>query len=261
MFLGWSMSSLKESGKSFDPQYQQKIEEIVAVSKDQGYITYEEINDILPMTFDSADEIDQILIFLSGMDVQLFSQAEIEKQKERKKEAKEAETSIRRSDTPADDPVRMYLKEMGSVPLLSREEEVEITKRIKKEKMQIEKIIMRFRFASRETISIIVGLIAGKDRYDKIVSEKEIEDKSNFFHLMPKLQMLLKKEDDHFAQILQDYRREEISKVQKLKLAEEIEKSRIRTQAYLRRMHFRYPLIEDFGEVILMSYDQLQFLH
>ncbi|OGN62325.1 MAG: RNA polymerase subunit sigma [Chlamydiae bacterium RIFCSPHIGHO2_12_FULL_49_11] len=250
------MSSLKESGKSFDPQYQQKIEEIVAVSKDQGYITYEEINDILPMTFDSADEIDQILIFLSGMDVQLFSQAEIEKQKERKKEAKEAETSIRRSDTPADDPVRMYLKEMGSVPLLSREEEVEISKRIEKAQMQIEKIIMRFRFASRETISIIVGLIAGKDRYDKIVSEKEIEDKSNFFHLMPKLQMLLKKEDDHFAQILQDYRREEISKVQKLKLAEEIEKSRIRTQAYLRRMHFRYTLIEDFGEVILMSYDR-----
>src|SRR3989338_11710840 len=153
MFLGWSMSSLKESGKSFDPQYQQKIEEIVEISKDQGYITYEEINDILPMTFDSADQIDQILIFLSGMDIQIFNQAEVERQRERKKEAKEVEALPRRSDAAADDPVRMYLKEMGSVPLLSREEEVEISKRIEKAQMQIEKTIMRFRYSTSETVA------------------------------------------------------------------------------------------------------------
>ena len=70
------MGKTKEN-QPFDPQYQQKIEEIVAISKDQGYITYEEINDILPMSFDSADQIDQILIFLSGMDIQIFNQAEV----------------------------------------------------------------------------------------------------------------------------------------------------------------------------------------
>lgn len=90
-----------------DPQYQQKIEELVAVAKEQGFITYEEINDILPMTFDTAEEIDQVLIFLSGMDIQIYNQAEIEKQKERKKEAKELELLPKRSDAAADDPVRM----------------------------------------------------------------------------------------------------------------------------------------------------------
>ena len=125
-----------------DPQYQQKIEELVAVAKEQGFITYEEINDILPMTFDTAEEIDQVLIFLSGMDIQIYNQVEIEKQKERKKEAKELELLPKRSDAAADDPVRMYLKEMGSVPLLTREEEVEISKRIEKAQMQIERIIM-----------------------------------------------------------------------------------------------------------------------
>src|SRR3990167_11457737 len=247
MFLGWSMSSLKESGKSFDPQYQQKIEEIVAVSKDQGYITYEEINDILPMTFDSADEIDQILIFLSGMDVQLFSQAEIEKQKERKKEAKEAEPSIRRSDTPADDPVRMYLKEMGSVPLLSREEEVEISKRIEKAQMQIEKIIMRFRYSTSETTSITNYLVSGKERLDKIVAEKEIEDKHLFVKMLPRLKELLQEEDEQLERYLLKLRKPNLSKVDRVKVLEEIEKSRIRTQSYLRRMRFRYTLIEDFG--------------
>ena len=72
----------------FTQQHQQKIEELVSLAKEQGYITYEEINEILPMTFDSAEQIDQVLIFLSGMDIQVLNQAEVERQKERKKEAK-----------------------------------------------------------------------------------------------------------------------------------------------------------------------------
>ncbi len=75
----------------FNQQHQQKIEELVTLAKDQGFITYEEINEILPMSFDSAEQIDQVLIFLSGMDIQILNQAEVERQKERKKEAKELE--------------------------------------------------------------------------------------------------------------------------------------------------------------------------
>lgn len=249
------MAKIKEN-QPFDPQYQQKIEEIVAISKDQGYITYEEINDILPMSFDSADQIDQILIFLSGMDIQIFNQAEVEKQKERKKEAKEVEALPKRTEASADDPVRMYLKEMGSVPLLSREEEVEISKRIEKAQMQIERIIMRFRYSTSETISITNYLISTKERLDKIVSEKEIEDKHLFVKMMPKLKELLREEDEQLEKYLLELRKSTISKVDRVKLLEEIEKSRIRTQAYLRRMRFRYTLIEDFGEVILTSYDR-----
>ena len=62
---------------------QEKVDEIVALAKEQGYITYEEINDILPMTFDSAEQLDQILMFLGGMDIQILNQADVEKQKER----------------------------------------------------------------------------------------------------------------------------------------------------------------------------------
>lgn len=249
------MGKTKEN-QPFDPQYQQKIEEIVAISKDQGYITYEEINDILPMSFDSADQIDQILIFLSGMDIQIFNQAEVEKQKERKKEAKEVEALPKRAEAAADDPVRMYLKEMGSVPLLSREEEVEISKRIEKAQMQIERIIMRFRYSTSETISITNYLISAKERLDKIVTEKEIEDKHLFVKMMPKLKDLLREEDEQLEKYLLELRKEALSKVERVKILEEVEKSRIRTQSYLRRMRFRYTLIEDFGEVILTSYDR-----
>ena len=137
-----------------DPQNQQKIEELIAIAKEQGYITYEEINDVLPMSFDSPEQIDQILIFLSGMDIPVLNQMEVERQKEKKKEAKELEGIVKKAEGTPDDPVRMYLKEMGSVPLLSREEEVEISKRIEKSQVQIEHIIMRFRYSTKEAISI-----------------------------------------------------------------------------------------------------------
>src|ERR1043165_1632509 len=134
----------------FNQQHQQKIEELVGLAKEQGYLTYEEINEILPMTFDSPEQIDQVLIYLSGMDIQVLNQAEVERQRERKKEAKELEGLPKRVEGAPDDPVRMYLKEMGSVPLLSREEEVEISKRIEKAQVQLERIIMRFRYSARE---------------------------------------------------------------------------------------------------------------
>lgn len=240
----------------FSQQHQQKVEELVALAKEQGYITYEEINEILPMTFDSAEQIDQVLIFLSGMDIQVLNQAEVERQREKKKEVKELEGLAKKPEGTSDDPVRMYLKEMGSVPLLSREEEVEISKRIEKAQIQIEKIITRFRYSTREAISIANYLISNKERFDKVIAEKEITDKPGYLALLPKLVALFKKEDSEQEKLLQGLHNKEIGKVAKVKIQEELEKCRIRTQAYLRLMRCRHNIIEDFGEVILNSYDR-----
>ncbi|MEI6242186.1 MAG: RNA polymerase sigma factor [Chlamydiota bacterium] len=238
-----------------NPQQQQKMEELVATAKEQGYITYEEMNEILPMTFDSPELIDQVLIYLSGMDIQVLNQLDVDKQKERKKEAKELESLPKRSEGASDDPVRLYLKEMGSVPLLSREEEVEISKRIEKAQIQIEKIIMRFRFSCREAISIANYLLSSKERFDKIVAEKEVLDKTAYISLLPKLCTLLKKEDALLETFLLRMREPTLKKEERSKILEDVEKCRIRSQAYLRRFCFRHNITEDFGEVILSAYD------
>lgn len=244
----------------FSQQHQQKIDELVAISKEQGFITYEEINEVLPMSFDSADQIDQVLIYLSGMDIQILNQSEVERQKERKKEAKELESLPKRAEGTPDDPVRMYLKEMGSVPLLSREEEVEISKRIEKAQIQIERIIMRFRYASSEAISIANHLLSGKERFDKVITEKEILNKQEFMSYLPKLAQLLKQEDQILEQLQFQLDNPHLKKADKLKIMEDIEKCRIRTQAYLRRLHLRHNIIDDFVEVILRAYDRFLFL-
>lgn len=241
---------------AFSQQHQQKVDELVTLAKEQGFITYEEINEILPMTFDSAEQIDQVLIFLSGMDIQILNQADVERQKERKKEAKELEGLPKRAEGTPDDPVRMYLKEMGSVPLLTREEEVEISKRIEKAQIQIERIIMRFRYSTREAISIANYLLQGKERFDKSISEKEVPNKQEFMVLLPRLTALLKEEDGLLEIFLHEVEQKDLKKNDRIKLTDDIEKCRIRTQAYLRRLHCRHNIIEDFNEVIQRAYDR-----
>lgn len=240
----------------FSQQHQQKVDELIGIAKEQGFITYEEINEILPMTIDSADQIDQVLIYLTGMDIQILNQSEVDRQKERKKEAKELEGLPKRSEGSPDDPVRMYLKEMGSVPLLSREEEVEISKRIEKAQMQIERIIMRFRYAITEAISISYYLLTNKERFDKVITEKEILNKTEFLSLLPKLTRLLKEDDAILEQLLIDLENPALKKNDRLKITDDIEKCRIRTQSYLRRLHLRHNIIDDFVEVILGAYDR-----
>lgn len=241
---------------SFTQQHQQKVDELVALSQEQGYITYEEINEILPMNFDSPELIDQVLIFLAGMDIQILNQAEVERQRERKKEAKELEGLPKRAEGIPDDPVRMYLREMGSVPLLTREEEVEISKRIEKAQLQIERIIMRFRYSTCEAASIIHALLKGKERFDKCIVEKEVPNKTQFFALLPKLRERLQDEDEVIEQMMWDLDEPKITKAGSAQIQEGIEKSRIRTQAYLRLLHFRPNITEDFGEVIMNAYDR-----
>lgn len=238
-----------------EEEIQRKLEELVTLAKDQGFITYEEINEILPPSFDTPEQIDQVLIFLAGMDVQVLNQADVERQKERKKEAKELEGLAKRSEGMPDDPVRMYLKEMGTVPLLTREEEVEISKRIEKAQVQIERIILRFRYSTKEAVSIAQYLINGKERFDKIVSEKEVEDKTHFLNLLPKLISLLKEEDAYLEERLLALKDPALSKPDQARLNDELEKCRIRTQAYLRCFHCRHNVTEDFGEVVFKAYD------
>jgi len=246
----------KTALKSTFSQYEEKVDEVVTLAKEQGFITYEEINDILPLSFDTAEQIDQLLMFLGGLDIQILNQVEVERQRERRKEAKELEGLPKRIEGAPDDPVRMYLKEMGSVPLLSREEEVEISKRIEKAQMQMERIIMRFRYCSNEAIAIASHLLQGRERFDKCISEKEVANKNDFFALLPKLCSLLKEEDRTLDMMTLKLQRDNSTKEQLFLLEQDMEKCRIRTQAYLRRVYFRHNVIEDFGEVIFQAYDR-----
>ncbi|NOY25176.1 MAG: RNA polymerase sigma factor RpoD [Oligoflexia bacterium] len=110
-----------------------EIRALIHMGKRRGYVTYEEMNTLLPTHLVSPEDLDDLMILFSDMDIEVLKAARKRREEERRgppsaedRKAAESGTQQQRSS----DPVRMYLRKMGTVPLLSREGEIEIAKRI-----------------------------------------------------------------------------------------------------------------------------------
>ncbi|MEP3276592.1 MAG: RNA polymerase sigma factor RpoD [Stappiaceae bacterium] len=114
------------------------VKKMIKAAKKRGFVTYEELNTVLPSAQVSSEQIEDIMSMLSDMGINVIDQEEAEEESEGGDlvEVSKAGTAVTKTTTtkePADrtdDPVRMYLREMGSVELLSREGEIAIAKRI-----------------------------------------------------------------------------------------------------------------------------------
>jgi RNA polymerase primary sigma factor len=117
-----------------DPEVQQ----LINMGKKRGYITYEEMNNTLPTHLVSSDRLDDVMIMFSDMDIEVVNKAR--KRREAERRGGRAETP--QEPTRSNDPVRVYLRKMGSVSLLSREGEIEIAKRIEEGEYTVKRIAM-----------------------------------------------------------------------------------------------------------------------
>jgi RNA polymerase primary sigma factor len=152
------------------------IKKLIDAGKEKGYLTYNEVNDLIPHDVHSPEDLDDLLttIGTQGIDVlegpaKLPSSALDKKFDQEVEEGEEVELDL----TPGalektNDPVRMYLREMGTVPLLTREGEVEIAKRIERGQLRVLKALSRSPIVIRE----IVGL--GEDLKKGVRSIKEV---------------------------------------------------------------------------------------
>src|SRR5262245_59069699 len=164
----------------------EKIKELVRLAQEQGYLTYGDINDALPDNVVSSEDLDEVYIKLRNLEVEIVDQAEVDRVKQPEPED-EAEDKSRLDIL--DDPVRMYLKQMGQVPLLTREQEVEISKRIEDAENEVKRIIYSFGFAGKEHIALEEKLISEppKERFDRVILDKKIEGRENHLKALRKL--------------------------------------------------------------------------
>ena len=163
----------------------EKIRELVRLAQEQGYLTYNDINDALPDAMITPEELDEIYIKLRNLEVEIVDQAEVDHVKQPEPEEEEDKSRL----DILDDPVRMYLKQMGQVPLLTREQEVEISKRIEDAENEVKKIIYGFGFAGKEHIALAEKLISEppKERFDRVILDKKIESRDNHLRALRKL--------------------------------------------------------------------------
>ena len=135
---------------------QGRVRELAKLAKEQGYVTFDDLNDVLPEGVTDADELDAILTQLRKMEIDIIESSEVDRYKEGKKETEEEEEE-EKPETRfeiLDDPVRMYLKQMGQVPLLTREQEVLISKRIEEAEHLIQQHINRFGFTAKAHLDL-----------------------------------------------------------------------------------------------------------
>ncbi len=163
----------------------EKVKELLRLAQEQGYLTYNDINDALPDTIVSADELDEIYIKLRNLEVDIVDQAEVDRVKQPEPEEEEDKSRL----DILDDPVRMYLKQMGQVPLLTREQEVEFSKRIETAENELKRIIYSFGFAGKEHIALADKLISEppKERFDRVIVDKKIENREQHLKDLRKL--------------------------------------------------------------------------
>jgi len=179
-----------------------QVRQLITMGKERGYLLYDEVNDILPAEVHSSEEIDDLLSTFERYGIEIYEDANTAKAARAAAEPSdgETETEVPSKDSPSEDneldltpgtlektndPVRMYLREMGTVPLLTREGEVTIAKRIERGQNLVLKIISRSPIVLKELLAVAKDLREGNRSIKEIVqfddeelTEEKIEAKT-----------------------------------------------------------------------------------
>src|SRR3954447_21087018 len=158
---------------AIEDKFEDDIQKLMDQGKEKGYLTYGEVNDLLPDNMHSADDLDDLITTINTQGIDLLEgEPKFAGEKFDAEHAEEGD-DVELDLTPGalektNDPVRMYLREMGTVPLLTREGEVEIAKRIERGQIRVLKALSRSPIVIRELLNL------GEDLKKNVRSIKEV---------------------------------------------------------------------------------------
>jgi RNA polymerase primary sigma factor len=154
------------------------INSLVERGKAKGYLTYDEMNELLPEEFISPEKIDDILRTLEELNIRLVDHEEAEGAvtEEGRGEEEEVleEEPLEGVHERVDDPVRIYLTQMGEIPLLSRDEEIALAKKIELTRKHFRSKVLENDFSLREVVSLLRGLERGDVPFDRAIKLIEV---------------------------------------------------------------------------------------
>ncbi len=231
------------------PEIQQKLRELIKLAKEQEYLTFDDINDALPANIVDAETLDRLIQRLRSMEFNIIDAAAVDRFKDQKKDKV---TDIDDSAPPKteakldilDDPVRMYLRQMGQVPLLTREQEVEISKRIEKAESEVRRCLSLFGFTCETYLDMAERLESGDERFDRVIIDKKIQSRERYMRKLEKLCLQLTAARDQLACLYTEMQL--ASPAKKKKLAEDWKKSYSALNRICGRFFFKQSVTEEF---------------
>jgi len=244
-----------------DPEIKLKLKALIRLAKEQGCLTYDDLNESLPNGLIAPDIIDEILDRLRGMEFEIVDSAELDLPRKKPSEQTEQEeatpkaskTTARKKSSAAtsndslDDPVRQYLKQMGKVPLLTREEEIEISKRIEVGEANVQKFLGLFSFTASCYQEMARKLLEGEERIDRVTIDKKVTNRDRYVKNLPKLCDRMDEAHRLAATTYQAY--SEASNKKSTETARtKFEKALHELNKIYRKFHFKQKVTEEFTD-------------
>jgi RNA polymerase primary sigma factor len=137
------------------------VKHLITIGREKGYLMYDEINDLLPEEVNSSEEIDDLFMLFGNLGIDIVdSEDQVKRRPDKDDKGDDASREELKLDLAAglldktNDPVRMYLREMGTVPLLTREGEVAIARRIERGELRILRAVARNRYIASEIVRL-----------------------------------------------------------------------------------------------------------
>jgi len=160
--------------------------------KNGGYVTYEELNQIVPVTVQDEATTDEYLQILQALNVDVIRAEDVDAYRENKDKQGDNRQHAARLQEMFDDPIRMYLHQMGQVPLLSREQEVTICQQIEEAEAKTKDMFNRFAFTPRLYMGLLDKLEGMQERFDRVVTDKFDENRDAYMDQMPEFRKMLR---------------------------------------------------------------------
>jgi RNA polymerase primary sigma factor len=168
-----------------DPGINLKVQQLVSLSKKNGYVTVQNINEIIPDSATDPELIENIMNILDNLDIKLLDEDEVETYRKKVEDSEEEAARTVPADAPYD-PFNVYLKQMGHKPLLTREQEVEISKRIEDAELRAQDFLFTCWLTLPYQLDLALKVLRKEERFDKVVIDKKVESRDAYYKMLPK---------------------------------------------------------------------------
>ena len=168
--------------------------------KNGGYVTYDELNQIVPATVQDESSTDEYLAILQALNVDVIRAEDVETYRANKDKQGDSRLQAARAQEMFDDPIRMYLHQMGQVPLLTRDQEIDICQRIEESEAKTKDMFNRFAFTPGMYMGLLDKLEGMQERFDRVVTDKFDDNRDAYMEQLPAFRKTLQ----HVAQRLNE---------------------------------------------------------
>ncbi len=235
-----------------------KIRHLIRLSKEQGYLTFDDINEALPESVENQEEIDNVLSILQNLEIEILEPDQVEDYKQRMEEAEEEQSRTSQNDI-LDDPVRMYLKQMGQVPLLTREQEVEISKRIETAELKAQEALFHAAAIGAYIVGLGTKLLNREERFDRLVIDKKIESRDAYFKGLQKLVDQTQHAEKNVAEAWEEYLKAK-GEAEKKKVLAKFHKRENLLRSHFGKFYFKLKVYEEYLEQLRPILDEIEAL-